>query len=164
MEHLHPSSSTLIDWLNSTNKPFVLTTETGPPEAWKSDPEKKWFVLDGKEMPDWTAAFRTLRDVFRLPHYFGDNLNALSECLSDADVLSGTAFVVQIQNAADALNAANPDAMQGLIQTLEDAAEEWAKPISVNEPWDRPAIPFHIILSGISVDPRFAGFPTTPDQ
>jgi len=164
MEHSRPSSSTLIGWLNSTNRPFVLAAETASCEEWQSDPDKKWFVLDGKEMPDWTAAFRSLRKVFHLPDYCGNNLNALSECLSDADVLQGSAFVVQIQNAPLVLNAANSDAMQGLIETLESVAEEWAKPVNVNEPWDRPAIPFHVILCGAGADPRFACYPPTPDS
>ena len=30
-------------------------------------------------MPDWTPASRTMKDVFELPEYFGNNLNALSE-------------------------------------------------------------------------------------
>jgi hypothetical protein len=39
-----------------------------------------------------------------------------------------------------------PDKLDLFRDTLYDAGDEWARPISLGEWWDRPAVPFHVIL------------------
>lgn len=159
------SNGTLNAWLNSTCAPFVVVTDSVDiSEEWQTEPNKKWLIIDGKDMPDWPSTFRILTEVFQLPDYFGNNLNALDECLSDSDVLQGGAFVVQILNASVTLNADGPDGLPALMNCFLRIAEELAKPISLSEPGDRPAIPFHVLLCDVGTVPRLAGYLPVPES
>ena len=41
------------------------------------------FLLDGKDMTSREVAFRKIKEVMGLPEYFGQNLDALYDCLSE---------------------------------------------------------------------------------
>ena len=41
------------------------------------------FLLDGKDMTSREVAFRKIQEVMKFPEYFGQNLDALYDCLSE---------------------------------------------------------------------------------
>ena len=43
------------------------------------------FILDGNKMTDKKAAYEHIADVLLFPDYFGNNLDALEDCLSELD-------------------------------------------------------------------------------
>ncbi len=115
-------------------------------------------------MQDLPGTYDRLSEAFELPDYFGRNLNALRDCLSDHVVLRETAFVVCIAHASEALKNAGSDALAGLLDTFKRVADELAEPITEGQPWDRPAIPFHVILEGAGDNERLAGYAHIPDE
>jgi RNAse (barnase) inhibitor barstar len=110
-------------------------------------------------MPDLPSAYSTLIRAFDLPDYFGRNLDALRDCVTDADILGGSAFVICFDNPALALKRANSDALAGLLETFAAAAEELGQPVQEAASWDRSAIPFHIVLRPDNDDPRLQSYP-----
>jgi RNAse (barnase) inhibitor barstar len=130
--------------------------------AWIQDAGRKWVDLDGRRMQDLLSVYDHLIEAFVLPDYFGRNLNALRDCLSDQDVLQGSAFVVCISHTSEMLVNANSDALAGLLDTLTVVADELAEPVDEGQPWDRLAIPFHVLLVDVGDDGRMQKYPATP--
>ena len=157
----------MISWLETTASPKLARSNSDMSDVrstWVENAGRKWIDLDGRRMRDWPSAYCLLIEAFGLPDYFGRNLDALSECLSDQDVLQGIAFVIRISHASDALANANSDALAGLLDTLNVVADELAEPVNEGQPWDRPAIPFHVLLADCGDDDRLRKYPATPDS
>jgi RNAse (barnase) inhibitor barstar len=160
-------SESIISWLETTASPRLARANINILDvrsAWLKNVGQKWIDLDGSQMRDWPSAYDCLSEAFELPDYFGRNLNALSECLSDQDVLQGTAFVVCIARAPEALVNANSDALAGLLDTLQIVADELSEPIDEGQQWDRPAIPFHVLLMDVGDDEWLQNYPATPSS
>lgn len=58
------------------------------------------YVLDGKKMVSKEAAHAYLKETFGFPEYYGKNLDALHDCLTEMDDLE-----VEFLNADDMLEA-----------------------------------------------------------
>jgi RNAse (barnase) inhibitor barstar len=80
------------------------------------------------------------------PEYFGNNWNALADCLTDLSWLSGLAYVVVIDEARYLLDREPEDILNLFLHLIENTSEQWAAPINLDEDWDRPEIPFHLLL------------------
>jgi len=166
MEPSPQPNNAMLDWLGSCDLPTIarITGDlTSIRAKWLDSKDRKWVHLDGACMADWPSTYSILILAFALPDYFGRNLDALSECLTDNDVLGGSGFVIHIENPSLALREANPDALEGLLDTFANAAKELGQPVSVGQPWDRPAVPLHVLLGPDSGDPRLQSYPPTPD-
>lgn len=92
------------------------------------------------------AMFNEIGAALQFPDYFGENGAALDECLTDLSWLPAERYVIVVTDAADVLADESLDALHGLSAALLRAAETWAEPIARGESWDRPAIPFHVVL------------------
>lgn len=157
----------MITWLETTEGPRLARSTWDLSEvrsAWLSLPGRRWIDLDGRRMRDWPSTYDQLTEAFELPDYFGRNLDALSECLSDQDVLQGSAFVVCMAHASEALRDANSDALAGLLDTMALAADELAEAINEGQPWDRLSIPFHVLLGDVGDDDRLKDYSPIPES
>ncbi len=122
----------------------VLTSSLN---AWQqTHPEVRVFTLDGQRMRSADEFEDELTRGLSLPDYYGRNLNALSECLTDADILKGEVLVLFIRNADKILSEANPEALDGFLDVLRNAGVEWASPVNEGQAWDRGAVPFHVVI------------------
>lgn len=90
--------------------------------------------------------YREFRNQLALPGYFGQNLNALSECLTDAGILSGGAFVIFFDNGGQLLADESSQMTDGVFDVLTTVGAEWSTPVSEGQNWDREARPFHSIV------------------
>lgn len=99
---------------------------------------------------------RTLRGLFdefaaalQFPLYFGENEDAFNECVAELETLpAGEGYVVTITEPDQVLADEDAAALGWLVRSLTSAAEEWAQPVELGEWWDRPAVPFHVVLAG----------------
>ncbi|MFE4541285.1 barstar family protein [Arthrobacter sp. NPDC056727] len=98
---------------------------------------------------------RTLESLFdefsaalQFPYYFGENWPAFSECLADLDWLSAqTGFVVVIYEASQLLQDEQSEELAALVRAIYNAAASFGEPLNDSEWWDRPALPFHVVLA-----------------
>ena len=101
----------------------------------------------GNLMRDVDEFYSELAKKLKLPDYFGKNLNALDECITDLEWLDANRpFVIIIRDSEFMLVNEN-ELREGFIDVLTSAGEEWASEVSDGNDWDRPAVPFHVILN-----------------
>lgn len=130
----------------------LLLVEAGPKEA----AEGVWGwreagltvrVVRGRKMRTVDALFDEFSAALQFPHYFGENWPAFDECLADMDWLPlHTGIVIPVLQPGEVLSRAPDVELEVLARTITHAAETYGQPISLGEWWDRPAVPFHVVL------------------
>lgn len=104
-------------------------------------------VSRGRKMRSKSGLFDELAASLQFPLYFGENWAALNDCLQDLEWLPPMAgFVLVWTEAEQILSEEDAGELAILREILQDAAEAWAAPIELGNWWDRPPIPFHVIL------------------
>lgn len=79
---------------------------------------------------------------------FGENWHALKECLSYLDEwMPARAYVLVLTSCQEVLSQSEEQDLKWLIVTLQEVGEWWSRPITDNQRFNRPAIPFHAILT-----------------
>lgn len=77
---------------------------------------------------------------------FGENWYALRECLSYLDEwLPADAYVLVVERAEELL-AEQSDDLSSFLKAVQRAAEFWSTAVTDNDRFNRPAIPFHVLL------------------
>jgi RNAse (barnase) inhibitor barstar len=114
--------------------------------AWKMQQQTVVRTLRGTKMGSEDRLYDEFAAALQFPYYFGENWDALDECLRDLGWLSGEGYLLVITNAARVLERERYRQLPTLIRILERAHAEWGKPVTLGEAWDRPARPFHVIV------------------
>ncbi len=78
------------------------------------------FTLDCAAITNRDELHRALKQVLHLPDWYGENLDALFDCLTDI----GTETELILQNSRVLEQALGPDYALALRQALEDASLE----------------------------------------
>jgi RNAse (barnase) inhibitor barstar len=110
-------------------------------------------VLRGRKMRTFERLYDEVAAALQFPPYFGENLDALDECLTDLEWLPADAYVLVILDAARVLEQDAPEAVPALRELLEHAAREWGRP--AGSEWPRPAKPFRVVLQCLPEDADF---------
>lgn len=106
-------------------------------------------TVRGRKMRTEAGLFDEFAAALQFPLYFGENRNAFNDCITDLPALpAGEGYVVVITEPDQVLSDEQTEAISWLARSLKFAAEGWAKPIDLGEWWDRPPIPFHLVLAG----------------
>jgi RNAse (barnase) inhibitor barstar len=97
-------------------------------------------LIRGRKSATAASFFDEVAAALQFPHYFGENWNALNDCLTDLSWLPAQALVLCIADA-DQLLAKTPADLKWLIDVLQSAAKEWNHP-------EKPKTPraFHVVL------------------
>lgn len=74
---------------------------------------------------DAAPALREIADALRFPEWFGENLDALADCLNDLSWLPSQGYVLVLEHAGD-WRERDPESFEGLLEILNEAAEFWA--------------------------------------
>jgi RNAse (barnase) inhibitor barstar len=121
---------------NSERRPILLRTErTGlrrlPDCALKGIEEAAiqagYAVLkaDLGECRNKASLLRTLGLAMRFPAWFGNNWDALADCITDMSWLPAAGYVIVLQRAKCMQNNANEDFLTAL-DILSEAADDWS--------------------------------------
>ena len=101
-------------------------------------------VLRGRKMRTIAALYDEIGAALQFPPYFGENANALDECLADLEWLPADAYVVTILDAIHLLDQEGAEPRRTFWETLERVAREWGEPVGASTP--RPAKAFRVIV------------------
>ena len=82
--------------------------------------------LDAGSITSEDDLLRELARVFHFPDYFGENWDALDECLRDLEWLPARGYVLRVHDA-EALWTRLPAAAGKLVEAWLSSAEEWAR-------------------------------------
>lgn len=106
------------------------------------------FIFDGLEMQDFDGFHREISMTMRFPDYYGKNIDALQDCLSDLSWINNKKYIIFfIKNFEFFLKKEGKENIDSVILVLSEIAKEWSLPVTLGEDWDRESIPFHIVLS-----------------
>lgn len=106
-------------------------------------------VVRGCKMRNLDGLFDEFAAALQFPLYFGENWAAFDECVADLETLApGEGYVVTITDPDQVLLDGADQELRLLADSLESAATGWSQPVELGEWWDRPAIPFHVVLAG----------------
>jgi Barstar (barnase inhibitor) len=121
-------SSAVLDWLESG-----LTAR----------------VVRGRKMRTLSGFFDECAAALQFPLYFGENTDAFNECIAELEGLPAEkGFVIAITEPDEVLVDAGQEALSWLLGSLESGTTVWSQPVELGEWWDRPAVPFHVVLAG----------------
>jgi hypothetical protein len=106
-------------------------------------------VVRGRKMRTLGGLLDEFAAALQFPLYFGENEDAFNECIAELETLpAGEGYVVTITEPDQVLADEDAAALNWLVRSLASAAEEWGQPVELGEWWDRPAVPFHVVLAG----------------
>lgn len=80
--------------------------------------------IDLGDSPDVEAALAALGAALEFPSWYGDNLDALHDCLTDLTWLDAAGYVFLI-TGGEALRRQAPERFATLVEVLRTAAEDW---------------------------------------
>lgn len=104
-------------------------------------------VLRGRKMRSVPALMDELSAALQFDEPFGENWNAVIDCLHDLYVwMPGDTYILFIRDAQDVLCDEQSDALRTFLETLNHAGKIWSQPIDDNQQFNRPAVPFHTLL------------------
>lgn len=106
------------------------------------------LVVRGRKMRTRDALYDELGAALQFPSYFGENWNAVHECISDLDWWPfGEGRVILVEDADQVLaDSDEVDELEVMVRSFRRAHEEFAAPIAQGAWFDRPPIPFHVVL------------------
>lgn len=95
--------------------------------------QRGFFVaqIAGQELQSRKGLFSAVAREFRFPGYFGENWDALADCLGDLEWLDADRFVLIVDGARD------------LSEPLGRLIEVW---LSAAQEWSADAKPFHLVV------------------
>ena len=108
-------------------------------------------VFQGSRMRTKAGLFQEFAAALQFPYYFGNNWDALHDCLEDLQWLPADGYVLFLSDSAQLL-AEDHNAVTILLQVLAQAAEYWATPMTAEhkEVRNRQAKPFHVVFNCLS--------------
>lgn len=134
-----PCAPWLLEFVGSPARAYEL--------AWKLATEGMVTrVLHGAKMTRHSSFYDEVAAALQFPDYFGENPQALDECISDLSWLPADSYLLVIADGCRLLEEEQPRQFELWLAAFQRAAERWAKPIERGEWWDRPARAFHIVF------------------
>jgi len=140
--------------LYSPRAPYLHVTGAGVSEAtdfaWSlsscQGPRAAVRVLRGAKMKTAASLFDEFAAALQFPYYFGENWDALDECITDLSWLPADAYILLITDAQSVLSEEDESQLNTLVAVLQGAGDEWGRPVETSEPWARPAVAFHVLF------------------
>ncbi len=149
-------NTTAHNYLFRVESPWIVIGQAEPeaakwiPTVFYSRPNVKACVrcLRGRKMRNVQSLMNEIGAALQFFNGFGENWNALAECLQYLDEwLPAEVYVLVIEEAEQVLADASPDQFAALLKTFHEAGEWWSKPIVDNDRFNRESIPFHVLLN-----------------
>ena len=105
-------------------------------------------VLRGRNMRTEDALLNELSAALQFDNVFGDNWNSADEDMTAIyEWMPGDAYIIFVRNAQEVLCDEEPDRLRTFLEVMNHAGEDWSKPVTDNRQYNRPAVPFHTVIT-----------------
>ncbi|GAC1467041.1 MAG: hypothetical protein PVSMB1_16190 [Gemmatimonadaceae bacterium] len=95
--------------------------------AWTpAHPEWQVLRIRSKKSPDDPHFFDELAAAMQFPYYFGENWDAVWDCITDLNWLKGSSFLIVFDSAEYLLSESNRG-FELLLKVLSDAHDRWRR-------------------------------------
>jgi len=108
-------------------------------------PEVAVRVLRGERMVSDSSLFDEIAAAMQFPYYFGNNWNALTDCMRDLAWMPAKAYVVVVREA-NLVQSSDAEGFKLFIRTMDMIAAEWAGNDALYRPWAPGRRPFQVLL------------------
>jgi len=95
-------------------------------------------VVRGNKMRRLADLYDEFAAALQFPDYFGENWDALDECLTDLEWLPAAGYVLFVSNAVEVLKEESENQFVTFVSVLSRTCEEWARA--------KPPKPFHVLF------------------
>jgi RNAse (barnase) inhibitor barstar len=83
-----------------------------------------FFHIDGKNIERKEQLLNHVATALHFPNHFGQNWDALEECLTDLEWVDGDGYLIYFDHI-DGLLSAHPDQFATFVEIVRDAVESW---------------------------------------
>jgi RNAse (barnase) inhibitor barstar len=90
----------------------------------KQDQGTKLFAIDGAQIVDSTSLFQQFATVMQFPEYFGNNWDALKDCLTELDGDEVDRYIITIDQL-DNFIGNDPSQWANFLDVCKSAIEYW---------------------------------------
>ena len=102
-------------------------------------------VLRGAKMTTEQRLLDEFAAAYQFPHYFGENWNALVDCMSDLSWMPAARYLMVIRNA-DVMLSQAPELFRAFVGTINAIARDWGETQPSARPWAPEPHAFHLVL------------------
>ncbi len=129
--------------LRSLQPPYVHIAATNPKRfyeyvTYETNRELAIRIVRGNKMRCLSDLYNELSSALQFPYYFGENWDALDECLTDLEWLHASGYVLAILHARDLLAAEDAIQLETFLHVLLRASTSFAQGTNPK--------PFHVLL------------------
>ncbi len=93
------------------------------PESYFQENNIRYVFIDGNTCKDLQSGYKTLQQQLSFPDYFGNNLDALEEMMSDLDWISEDKIKIIILNVEDLFDK-TPEKKKDFLEVLNSSADK----------------------------------------
>ncbi|MBT0768870.1 barstar family protein [Kineosporia sp. J2-2] len=105
-------------------------------------------TVRGRKCRTRQGLFDEFAAALQFPWYFGENWPAFGDCLSDLDwIPQQGGHVLVLKEPEQVLADDDQTEFETFADHLRMAAREWSTAVELGEWWDRPPVPFHVVLA-----------------
>jgi RNAse (barnase) inhibitor barstar len=102
-------------------------------------------IIRGKKCSTAKDLFNEFSAALQFPYYFGENWDALDECITDLEWIPGNGYLFFISDADKILPNSDRD-FHILIDLLQKAGKEWAESHETDQNFPRSPKCFHVVF------------------
>ncbi len=125
---LGPLTSSAPPWLHLLAGEPLQTCTALEALRQQTSGDLAWRVIRGGKARTVSRFFDECAAALQFPLYFGENWDALLDCLTDLSWLDSSALVLLLAEAHLLLETATAEDVHRCLQVLEHAARYWNKP------------------------------------
>ncbi len=122
----------------------MILVYNNPPEINTAAKNMLLVALDGKAMPNVESFYAFIKKELSLPDYFGNNLDALADCITDLSHISQKEISIILHHQDDFLKEESEAVKKDILETLTFSVDELDIMHEQDEFADHPTVYFYI--------------------
>ncbi len=130
---------------------YQLTESASSIEAAAQETDLAVWHVDLSAVHGKEGLLRAIADALAFPDWFGENWDALEDCLTDLSWAGASGYVLLLEECG-ALSRSDPEAFETALEIFDSAAEYW---------YDEE-VPFWVFVAG--ADPEQFDLPALGDE